>query len=64
MAILIWLGIYPTITVLVTVIFPYMAAHNWPLALRTLTLTVIAVPVMTFVAIPFLQKLLKGWLQQ
>lgn len=64
MAVLIWLGIYPTITLLVMLLFPYMAANNWPLALRTLTLTAIAVPIMTFVAIPFLQKLLKGWLQR
>jgi antibiotic biosynthesis monooxygenase (ABM) superfamily enzyme len=64
MAVLIWLGIYPTITLLVLLLFPYMAAHNWPLALRTLALTLIAVPIMTYVAIPLLQKILKGWLQR
>jgi antibiotic biosynthesis monooxygenase (ABM) superfamily enzyme len=64
MALLIWLGIYPIITLLVFLLFPYMAAHNWPLPLRTLLLTLIAVPLMTYGALPLLQKWLKSWLQR
>ncbi len=64
MAILIWLGIYPVITVLVLLLFPYMAAAAWPIPLRTLLLTIIAVPVMTFVVLPLLQKLFRNWLQR
>ncbi len=64
MAVIIWLGIYPVITILVYLLFPFMARHNWPLPLRTLLLTLIAVPLMAFVVLPFLQKLLKNWLQR
>jgi antibiotic biosynthesis monooxygenase (ABM) superfamily enzyme len=64
MAVLIWLGIYPIITLLVFVLFPFMDKHHWPLPLRTLLLTLLAVPLMTFVALPLLQKWLKDWLQR
>jgi antibiotic biosynthesis monooxygenase (ABM) superfamily enzyme len=60
MAVLIWLGIYPTITTLLIFIMPLTT--NWPLPLRTLLLTVIAVPLMVFLILPLLQKLLKNWL--
>jgi antibiotic biosynthesis monooxygenase (ABM) superfamily enzyme len=64
MAVMIWMGIYPTITLLAFLFFPFMAAHNWPLPFRTLLLTLIAVPVMVFIAIPLLQKALKKWLER
>lgn len=64
MAVLIWMGIYPVITLLVLLLFPFMAANNWPIPLRTLLLTLIAVPIMTYIVIPTLQRLLKNWLQR
>lgn len=64
MAVLIWMGIYPVITLLVLLLFPFMAANNWPIPMRTLLLTLIAVPIMTYIVIPTLQRLLKNWLQR
>ncbi len=61
---MIWIGIYPLITLLVLLLFPWMAAQQWPLPLRTLLITAIAVLVMTFLILPLLQKLLRSWLQQ
>ena len=62
MAVMIWLGIYPLITFLVVLVFPYMIQHNWPIPLRTLAITLVAVPVMVYIIMPLLQKFLKNWL--
>jgi antibiotic biosynthesis monooxygenase (ABM) superfamily enzyme len=62
MAVMIWLGIYPIITTLILLLFPFMQAHDWPFPPRTLVLTLLAVPLMVFVAMPVLQKLLGKWL--
>ncbi|MDL5049873.1 hypothetical protein QQ054_28070 [Oscillatoria amoena NRMC-F 0135] len=61
MAILIWIAIYPIITLMFTFLGPVFMQIN-PLPLRTLLITVIAVPLMVFVAIPLLQKLMAKWL--
>lgn len=61
MAVLIWLAIYP----LITLIFALLGKHLIliePLPLRTLIITLIAVPTMVFVLIPLLQKVLHKWL--
>jgi len=57
---MIWLGIYPTITTVLWLLSPIIA--NWPLPLRTLGLTLVVVPIMAWVMLPFLRKLLKNWL--
>lgn len=64
MAVMIWLGIYPVITLVIMLVFPYMNENHWPIPLRTLAITLMVVPLMTFVMLPFLQKLLKSWLQK
>lgn len=61
MAVIIWLAIYPTITTLFLVFGKYLMLIN-PLPLRTLCLTVVVVPLMVFVLIPFLQKVFAKWL--
>jgi antibiotic biosynthesis monooxygenase (ABM) superfamily enzyme len=61
MAILVWLAIYPTITVLF-LIFGEQLARIKPLPLQTLVTTGIVVPLLTFSFIPLLQKLLSRWL--
>ncbi len=61
MAILIWIAIYPIITLMFTFLGHVFMQIN-PLPLRTLLITVIAVPLMVFVAIPLLQKLMAKWL--
>lgn len=60
MALLVWLAIYPTITLLLALGGGLIA--DWPLPLRTLALTVVAVPLMVFVLLPRLQQALSPWL--
>ncbi len=59
-AVLIWLAIYPSITLL----FHFFGKQLLliPLPLRTLTITLILVPLMVFVLLPALQKLFRKWL--
>jgi antibiotic biosynthesis monooxygenase (ABM) superfamily enzyme len=59
-AVMIWLGIYPTITTVLWVLSPFIAPL--PLPLKTLCLTLIVVPTMAWVMLPFLQKILHKWL--
>jgi antibiotic biosynthesis monooxygenase (ABM) superfamily enzyme len=58
----VWLAIYPTITLLLELGGPLI--NDWPLPLRTLALTAVAVPTMVFVLLPALQRLLGGWLRR
>lgn len=60
MAVIVWLAIYPTITLLLAL--GGSAIAEWPLPLRTLALTLVAVPLMVFVLLPRLQRLLAPWL--
>jgi antibiotic biosynthesis monooxygenase (ABM) superfamily enzyme len=59
-ALLVWIAIYPTITLLLELGGPLM--NDWPLPLRTLALTAVAVPLMVFVLLPTLQRVFSGWL--
>jgi antibiotic biosynthesis monooxygenase (ABM) superfamily enzyme len=61
-ALLVWLAIYPTITLLLELGGPLI--NDWPLPLRTLALTAVAVPLMVFVLLPTLQRALAGWLRR
>ena len=63
MAIIIWVAIYPTITTIFLLFGKQLMAVN-PLPLRTLCLTLVVVPLMVFVLIPLLQKLLGNWLKK
>lgn len=63
MAIMIWIAIYPTITLFFILFGEYLLMVN-PLPLRTLAITVIIVPLMVFLIIPFLQKLMGKWMQK
>lgn len=60
MALVVWLAIYPTITLLLALGGDAIAA--WPLPLRTLALTLTAVPLMVFVLLPRLQRAMAPWL--
>jgi hypothetical protein len=59
-AILTWLGVYPALTVTLAVLGPTM--EGWPLPLRTLLVTLIMVPALTWMILPFLRRVLRGWL--
>jgi uncharacterized protein len=61
-AVIVWLAIYPTITLLLELGGPLI--NDWPLPLRTLALTAIAVPTMVFVLLPALQRLFGAWLRR
>jgi antibiotic biosynthesis monooxygenase (ABM) superfamily enzyme len=61
MAIVVWLAIYPLITIVFLLFGKYLVQIN-PIPLRTLIMTLILVPLMVFLVMPLLQKLLKNWL--
>ena len=63
MAILIWLAIYPLITTVFAVFGKYLMQIEI-LPLRTLLITIVLVPIMVFILIPILQKLLGEWLRK
>jgi antibiotic biosynthesis monooxygenase (ABM) superfamily enzyme len=60
MAILVWALIYPTITLLNLALGSVLASQ--PLPIKTLVLTIILVPLMVFVALPFITKNFQKWL--
>jgi antibiotic biosynthesis monooxygenase (ABM) superfamily enzyme len=62
MAILVWLAIYPTITILFALFEDYFALITL-LPLRTLVTTVIVVPLMVYSIMPALQRLFHHWLK-
>ena len=53
-ALITWLAVYPTITVVLALVGP--ATAHLPLVLRTLILTAIVVPVVAYAAIPALLR--------
>jgi antibiotic biosynthesis monooxygenase (ABM) superfamily enzyme len=53
-AFLTWLAVYPTITIALIVLQPWIS--EWPVAAQTLVLTVIVVPVAAYWLIPLLMK--------
>lgn len=55
-----WLGIYPTITTILTVVLPHVLGR-WPLPLITLVVTAIVVPLMSYVVMPLLLRWLGPW---
>ena len=63
MAILIWIAIYPTVT-LIALFFGEQVEKINPLPLRTLATSLIVVPIAVYALVPMLQKLLSGWLSK
>ena len=59
--ILIWLGIFPALTLVLWLVGPPI--QDWPLPVRTLVLTVVLVPLMVYVLLPGLNRLLATWLR-
>ncbi|MBD0691692.1 hypothetical protein [Streptomyces sp. CBMA123] len=53
-ALLTWLAVYPTITTAFLLLGPYLG--NLPLALRTLVMTALVVPVVVYALMPLLLK--------
>lgn len=61
-SILTWVAIYPTLTILFG-LFGDIFNQITPMPLRTLVITLIVVPFMVFLLMPFLFKKLSKWLE-
>jgi antibiotic biosynthesis monooxygenase (ABM) superfamily enzyme len=59
-ALLIWLAIYPLITIIFIVFGEYLI--QFPVPVRTLMVTVIVVPLMVYIILPFYNKVFAKWL--
>ena len=59
-AIITWLGVYPALTLTLAALGPMM--ESWPLPLRTLLVTLVLVPALTWVSLPLLRQILGSWL--
>ena len=60
LALLNWVGAYAVITLILQVLGPSMI--TWPLPLRTLLLSALMAPAMTWMVVPSLTRLFRGWL--
>lgn len=63
MAILIWIAIYPTVTI-IAILFGSLFEKIVLLPLRTLASTLIVVPIAVYAIVPALQKVLYNWLNK
>lgn len=63
MAVLIWIAIYPTVT-LIAMLFGHYFEKIKPLPLQTLVSTLIVVPIAVFAVVPAMQKVLNSWLSK
>jgi antibiotic biosynthesis monooxygenase (ABM) superfamily enzyme len=61
-AVVVWVAIYPSITLVLWLAGSRL--QTWPLAARTLAITAFVVPLMVFVLLPVLQRLLGPWLRR
>jgi antibiotic biosynthesis monooxygenase (ABM) superfamily enzyme len=61
LALLTWAGAYALITLVLALLGPAMA--SWPLALRTLVLSVTMVTGLTWLVMPRLVRLFRPWLE-
>lgn len=61
-AFLVWLAIYPLITILLWLIGGYI--QFLPLVIRTLLLTIIAVPIVYYCILPLYNKVFHKWLNK
>ena len=59
-ALLTWIGLWPTVTVVMWVVHPQLQAL--PMPLQTMLMTAIIVPLMAWVHIPLLTRLFRRWL--
>lgn len=61
-ALMVWMAIYPSITIVQLLIGKQLT--SLPLPLRTLIMTGILVPLMVYVLLPLFRKLLGNWLNK
>ena len=61
-AVVTWLGIFPTVLLLFLTVAPLLA--DWPLVPRTMLITALVVILMTWVVAPRLTRWMAGWLHR
>jgi uncharacterized protein len=61
LALITWLGVYPVITLILALLGPTLV--SWPLALRTLVLSVLMVIALTWLVMPALTRVFRLWLR-
>jgi antibiotic biosynthesis monooxygenase (ABM) superfamily enzyme len=59
-ALLTWVGLWPTVTVVMWAVQPTLAAL--PVPVQTLLMTALIVPLMAWVHMPLLTRLFRSWL--
>jgi len=59
-AIVNWFGFFPTMTTVSWLLSPLISPL--PLPLKTLSVTLVVVPTMVWIVLPFVQKVFKNWL--
>jgi len=62
MMLLVWLGIYCLVNIAFVTVGPVV--EYLPLPVRTFVLTALIVPIMTYLVLPMLTRLFRGWLYQ
>lgn len=60
---LLWVGIYPTITAVLWFLLPLLQPR-FPLPVITLIVTAISVPLMSYAVMPLLQKRFGAWVRR
>lgn len=63
MAVVVWLAIYPLITLVLAVFGDQLAKITF-LPLRTFVITLVLVPIMVYYLMPQVQKVLSNWLKK
>lgn len=63
LSLLLWIGIYPTITGVLSVLLPILQPR-YPLPIITLIVTVIVVPLMNYAVMPFLLWRFGSWVRK
>ena len=59
-AVVVWLAIYPTVVLTLLLVRPY--TRDLPVPLQALVLTLIVVPLAVWFLIPWLNRVMAGWL--
>ena len=57
-----WLGVYPTITLILFAIEPYI--HEMPMPVVTFIVTALAVPMLAYWVLPFLERTFQNWMDR
>jgi hypothetical protein len=62
LVVLVWLGLYPLLTLITYVTGPFLA--GLPIPLRTLVTSLILVPIMVYLLLPTITKRFATWLSK